>query len=63
MSVEELEDRVDELESKVNDLIAIMKPIAIGSEQIWEIVFEDILKQDVPCGPDVRSMANRLSRL
>ena len=58
--VEELQDRVNVLEKQVFDLIEIMKPMAIGSEQLWEVVFNKILDEPVPEGTDVRQMANRL---
>ena len=57
----ELEDRVDELEreneelrDKLSDLEdrfeAFAEPCAIGSEQLWEVVFNEILKRPVPSG-------------
>ena len=63
----ELEDRVDELEreneelrDKLSDLEdrfeAFAKPCAIGSEQLWEVVFNDILKRPVPSGVDLRDL-------
>ena len=63
----ELEDRVDELEreneelrDKLSDLEdrfeAFAEPCAIGSEQLWEVVFNDILKQPVPSGVNLRDL-------
>ena len=63
----ELEDRVDELEreneelrDKLSDLEdrfeAFAEPCAIGSEQLWEVVFNDILKRPVPSGVDLRDL-------
>ena len=61
----ELEDRIDELEreneelrDKLSDLEArfeaFAEPCAIGSEQLWKVVFNDILKRPVPSGVDLR---------
>ncbi len=63
----ELEDRVDELEceneelrNRISDLEArfeaFAEPCAIGSEQLWKVVFNDILKQPVPNGVDLRDL-------
>ena len=63
----ELEDRVDELEReneelryKLSDLEsrfeAFAEPCAIGSEQLWEVVFNDILKRPVPNGVNLRDL-------
>ena len=60
MEIEELEDRISDLESKMYDLIEIVKPLAIGEEQLWEVVFNRILKEPVPQGEDLRPLANRL---
>ena len=60
MEIEELEDRISDLESKMYDLIKIIKPMAIGEEQLWEVVFNTILKEEVPPGNDLRQMAKEL---
>ena len=63
----DIEERVDELErenEELQNLIAALegrfeafaKPCAIGVEQLWEVVFNDILEQPVPTGPDLRKM-------
>ena len=63
----ELEDRIDELEreneelrDKLSDLEArfeaFAEPCAIGSEQLWKVVFNDILKRPVPNGIDLRDL-------
>tara|TARA_B100000029_G_scaffold512499_1_gene609297 strand:+ start:580 stop:780 length:201 start_codon:yes stop_codon:yes gene_type:complete len=63
----ELEDRIDELEreneelrDKLSDLEArfeaFAEPCAIGSEQLWKVVFNDILKRPVPSGVDLRDL-------
>ena len=63
----ELENRVDELEreneelrDKLSDLEArfeaFAEPCAIGSEQLWKVVFYDILKRPVPSGVDLRDL-------
>ena len=67
MKLNEFEDRIDELErdkeqllDRVSDLEnrfeSFAKPCAIGSEQLWEVVFNDILKQPVPSGVDLRDL-------
>ena len=35
---------------------AFAEPCAIGSEQLWKVVFNDILKQPVPNGVDLREL-------
>ena len=63
----DIEERVDELErenEELQNLIAELegrfeafaKPCAIGAEQLWEVVFNDILKQPVPHGVDLRKL-------
>ena len=63
----ELADRIDELEHEnerlrwqLSDLEArfeaFAKPCAIGSEQLWKVVFNDILKRPVPSGVDLRDL-------
>ena len=63
----ELEDRIDELEreneelrDKLSDLEArfeaFAEPCAIGSEQLWKVVFNDILKRPVPSGVELRDL-------
>ena len=65
--MDELEDRIDELEreneelrDKLSDLEArfeaFAEPCAIGSEQLWKVVFNDILKRPVPSGVDLRDL-------
>ena len=54
--LDELRDKVEELESTVANLVEFCKAAAIGSEQLWEVVFDDILKQPVPCGVDLREI-------
>ena len=57
---EELRDELEELRDKLSDLEgrfeAFAKPCAIGSEQLWEVVFYDILKRPVPSGVDLRDL-------
>ena len=60
MEIEELEDRISDLESQMYDLIEIVKPLTIGNEQLWEVVFNTILKEPVPRGEDLRHKAKRL---
>ena len=42
--VEENEHRISELENQLSNVIVAFKPIAIGNEQLWEVVFNDIIK-------------------
>lgn len=63
----ELEERIDEQENVIEELRSLIEdltyrferfaePCAIGSEQLWEVVFNDILKQPVPNGIDLRNL-------
>tara|TARA_Y100000034_G_scaffold95315_1_gene115746 strand:- start:3222 stop:3515 length:294 start_codon:yes stop_codon:yes gene_type:complete len=56
----ELEDSNSELEDRLEDLegrfMNFAKPCAIGQEQLWEVVFNDILKQPVPNGINLRNL-------
>ena len=65
--VEELEDEVqvlkDENEEMRDDIDGIkyfLISSSIGQEQLWSVVFEDILKQPVPYGEPLDSMARKL---
>ena len=65
--VEELEDEVQVLkgenEELRDDIYAIKQfliPSSIGQEQLWSVVFEDILNQPVPIGESLDSMARKL---
>ena len=51
--IEELEDRIDEQECRFK---AFAEPCAIGHEQLWEIVREDIQGLPVPNGIDLRDL-------
>ena len=63
----DLEERIDELEMQNEELLsrmydlesrlqAFIEPCAIGHEQLWKIVREDIKGLPVPNGPDLRDM-------
>jgi predicted nuclease with TOPRIM domain len=56
----QLRDELEELRDELLDLTArfeaFVEPCAIGSEQLWEVVFNDILKRPVPSGVDLRDM-------
>jgi|TARA_R110002020_G_scaffold267266_3_gene482377 hypothetical protein len=58
--VEECLERIDELESRLSEqeskFEAFAEPCAIGSEQLWKVVFNDILKRPVPSGVDLRDL-------
>ena len=50
---EELRDRISNLESRFE---AFIEPCAIGHEQLWKIVREDIQGLPVPNGIDLRDL-------
>ena len=67
--IKDLEDRLADLESENQELKNRLDDIegslpkenfyetcAIGSEQLWQVVFNDILKQEVPAGVDLREL-------
>ena len=65
--IEELEFQVSQLEAATGELAvgldeqvyrfeAFAEPCAIGSEQLWEVVCNDILKQPVPSGVNLRDL-------
>ena len=58
--VEENEHRISELENQLSNVIEAIKPLAIGNEQLWEVVFNDIIKAPVPDGIDVRTLTENL---
>ena len=58
--VEENEHRISELENQLSNVIEAIKPLAIGSEQLWEEVYNDIIKAPVPDGIDVRTLTENL---
>ena len=51
--IEELENRISEQESRFQ---AFAEPCAIGHEQLWEIVREDIQGLPVPTGINLRDL-------
>jgi len=57
---EELREEIGYLRDEIGDLRDKFKrfaePCAIGSEQLWKVVFNDILKQPVPNGVDLREL-------
>ena len=52
----ELEDRIEKLESENDSLWDFNKTAAISIEQLWKIVREDIQGLPVPTGKDLRDM-------
>ncbi len=67
VKMNELEERVDELENENKELRSLIEdltyrfenfiePCAIGHEQLWKIVREDIQGLPVPDGIDLRDM-------
>jgi ClpP class serine protease len=51
--IKELKDRLEDLEGR---FMNFAKPCAIGQDQLWEVVFNDILKQPVPNGTNLRNL-------
>ena len=58
--LEELEERIEMLEGSLTDFKsrfqAFAEPCAIGQEQLWEIVREDIQGLPVPDGINLRDL-------
>jgi hypothetical protein len=59
--IEELRNEMrNEMRNEIEELRCMFKafaePCAIGSEQLWEVVYNDILKQPVPNGVDLREL-------
>ena len=63
----ELEERIDEQKNEIEELRSLIEdltyrferfaePCAIGHEQLWKLVREDIQGLPVPNGPDLRDM-------
>ena len=63
----ELEERIDEQKNEIEELRSLIEdityrferfaePYAIGHEQLWKLVREDIQGLPVPNGPDLRDM-------
>tara|TARA_R110000823_G_scaffold100421_1_gene215944 strand:+ start:420 stop:620 length:201 start_codon:yes stop_codon:yes gene_type:complete len=63
----ELEERIDEQENVIEELRSLIEdltyrferfaePCAIGHEQLWKIVREDIQDLPVPDGVDLRNL-------
>ena len=63
----ELEERIDEQENVIEELRSLIEdltyrferfpePCAIGHEQLWKLVREDIQGLPVPNGPDLRDL-------
>ena len=60
MKKEELIERVQNLENLVDNMVEVLKPLAIGNEQLWEVVFRDLIKAPVPDGVDLRTLVEKL---
>lgn len=54
MTKVEMMERIEHLEGRLESVVRLLEPMAIGSEQIWEVVFNDILDRPVPHGIDLR---------
>tara|TARA_Y100000034_G_scaffold126065_1_gene176736 strand:+ start:281 stop:466 length:186 start_codon:yes stop_codon:yes gene_type:complete len=53
---EVLEEENEELRNRISRLEAFIEPCAIGHEQLWKIVREDIQGLPVPNGVDLRNL-------
>ena len=53
---EVLEEENEELRNRISRLEAFIEPCAIGHEQLWKIVREDIQGLPVPNGIDLRNL-------
>ena len=65
--VEDLEDELQVLKNEnetmqgdIDSIKGFLIPSSIAQEQLWAGVFEDILKQPVPIGETLDSMARKL---
>ena len=56
VKMSELEERIEYLENENAALREFCETAAIGAEQLWKVVFNDILKQPVPNGVDLREL-------
>ena len=58
--IEKQKNEIEELRSLIEDLTyrfeRFAEPCAIGSEQLWEVVFNDILKRPVPAGVNLKDL-------
>jgi len=58
--LEELEMQIEELRGEIENLThrfeRFAEPCAIGSEQLWGVVYNDILKQPVPSGINLKDL-------
>jgi hypothetical protein len=53
-TIESQEEKIVELEDRIGAIVEFLKPVAIGSEQLWEMVCRDCLDMEVPAGIDLR---------
>ena len=60
MTRQEMIERIDQLESRLESVVRFLEPLTIGSEQLWELVCNDVLDMPVPHGPDMRSEVKSL---
>ena len=56
MKTQHLEDEIQILQQELAEIKSVLKSVAIGGEQLWEVVFEDILDRSVPDGEDLRDL-------
>jgi uncharacterized coiled-coil protein SlyX len=58
--IEEQDNKIEEQDNKIEEqeyrFKAFAEPCAIGSEQLWEVVFNDILKRPVPAGVNLKDL-------
>ena len=58
--VQVLKDENEEMRDDIDGIKYFLISSSIGQEQLWSVVFEDILKQPVPIGESFDSMARKL---
>ena len=58
--VEDLKNELGTMQDDIDSIKSFLIPSSIGQEQLWSVVFEDILKQPVPIGETLDSMARKL---
>ena len=54
MTKVEMMEKIEDLEGRLESVVRFLEPVVIGSEQLWEVVFTDILDKPVPHGIDLR---------
>lgn len=53
-TIESQQEKIEELEGRIDATVEFLKYVATGSEQLWEMVCRDCLDMEVPAGVDLR---------